>query len=266
LIIRFENHLFYDYWGKNNTSVYNNYFQTGSPRWTGHRWRPRTDAAWQDCHTGQGMEWDVFTFACTLDDTAAKKSISMGLPQVLGSNFGVLGFASVQDMFNAFVVSERNQVVAFFDFLQGNGPTATNALKTRDFRTIASIYNGAGQADYYGNLIKGHYNNFVALRGTQPPESPPSTPTEPSTPTAPGAPPAPAPQKFQVVVKANGTKVYGSATGSQVMITEKAGTRLTVVESVESATAKIGIKGKRINVKATNNKRGYVDAEKVKLS
>jgi hypothetical protein len=39
-----------------------------------------------------------------------------------------------------------------------------------------------------------------------------------------------------------------------------------VVEAFDSAKAKIGIKGKRINVKATNNKRGYVDAENVRLA
>jgi hypothetical protein len=48
--------------------------------------------------------------------------------------------------------------------------------------------------------------------------------------------------------------------------TEKTGARLTVVEPVEAAKAKIGIKGKRINVKATNGKRGYVDADKVRAA
>jgi hypothetical protein len=275
LIIRFENHLFYEYWGKRNQNTYNNHFRSGTPIWTGHQWRPRANGAWQDCHTSQSVEWDVLTFASKLDDTAAKKSISMGLPQVLGSNFGILGFASVQDMFNAFVADERNQVVAFFDFLQGNGSRATNALRTRDFRTIASIYNGAGNADYYGRLIGNLYNSFLALRGAQPPVSttpsniPPTTPTTPpsvpeDSPTPPT--PAPAPAKIQVIVKTNGTKVYSTAISSAVISTEKAGARLTVVEAFDSAKAKIGIKGKRINVKATNNKRGYVDAENVRLA
>jgi N-acetylmuramidase-like protein/SH3 domain-containing protein/peptidase C39-like protein len=361
LIIRFENHLFYEYWGKRNVSAYNNHFQTGSPAWTGHKWRAKANTPWRNCHTSQGVEWDVFALASKLDDGAAKKSISMGLSQVLGSNFGILGFASVQDMFNAFVAHERNQVVAFFDFLQGNGPTATNALKTRDFRTIASIYNGAGNADYYGKLIGSHYTTFIALRGIQPPVSSTPTTTPPSTSTggayarvkadatlglnlrssmdtsgmanvvatlpagtqllildengaakvgvmnqwirvrepggregfvaawhlekveaatppvetepgsgpveeAPASPSTTVPEKLQVMVKAGGTKIYSSAsTSSMVVATEKAGARLTVLETAEGAQAKIGIKGKRINVKATNNKRGYVGAESVKL-
>lgn len=276
LIIRFENHLFFEYWGKRNTAKYNDHFKSGSPIWMGHQWRPKANAAWRDFHGNQSAEWEVLTFASKLDDTAAKKSISMGLPQVLGSNFGILGFASVQDMFNAFVANERNQVVAFFDFLQGNGPRATNALKARDFRTIASIYNGAGNADHYGKLIKDLYNTFIGLRGNQPPVSstptttPPATPTtpDPSAPVEPPASPAPAPTsaKFQVIVKTNGTKIYSTATSSSVVSTEKAGARLTVVEGADPAKAKIGVKGKRINVKATNNKRGFVDAENVRLA
>ena len=362
LIIRFENHLFYEYWGKGNASVYNNHFQSGSPTWTGHKWRPKADAAWRDCHTSQSVEWEVLTFASTLNDSAAKKSISMGLPQVLGSNFGILGFVSVQDMFNAFVASERNQVVAFFDFLQGNGTTATNALKTRDFRTIASIYNGAGNADSYGRLIEGHYKAFLALQGSKLPVPPippmpvpvgehvrvradvtlglnirsstdtsslanlvvnvpagteltltesngeskigvngqwvrvrtaqgqegfaaawylekvdgvtpiPVDPTIPPVPTPvdPPIPPAPVsppePVKVQVVVKANGTKVYSTAsTSASIVKTENANARLTVVESAEGAKAKIGVKGKWLNVKATNGSRGFVNAEKVRL-
>lgn len=292
MIIRFENHLFYQYWGSSNAATYNKFFQTGNPIWTGHKWRAKVDAPWQDFHGNQSLEWQVFTFACNLNDTAAKKSISMGSPQILGSNFSLLGFASVQDMFNAFTASERNQVIAFFDFLQGNGANALNALKASDFRTIASIYNGAGQADYYGNLIKGHYNNFVALRGTQSStnsttssttdstststtttdssststtttdSSSTTTTDSTSTSTTPNKPSDP--PKVQVVVKANATNVYANAIGTQVISVEKANARLTIVESPDTAKTKIGVKGQRINVKASNNKRGFIDGDKVR--
>src|SRR5215208_7181090 len=59
LIIRFENHLFYSNWGRNNTSKYNDHFKSGSPSWTGHQWRPKASGVWQDCHTSQAVEWDV---------------------------------------------------------------------------------------------------------------------------------------------------------------------------------------------------------------
>ena len=46
---------------------------------------------------------------------------------------------------------------------------------------------------------------------------------------------------------------------------EKAGTRLTVIEPADTATPKIGVTGQWIAVKATNNQRGYVMAQYVKL-
>ncbi len=68
------------------------------------------------------------------------------------------------------------------------------------------------------------------------------------------------------MVIANGTNVYAATSGFQVISVEKANARLTIVEAPDAATAKIGVKGKRINVKASNNKRGYIDGDKVKSS
>jgi len=93
-----------------------------------------------------------------------------------------------------------------------------------------------------------------------PPATTPSTPANPSTSSVPVESP-----KFQVIVKSNSTKIYSTASiSTSVVWTEKAGARLTVVEPAEGARAKIGVQGKWLNVKATNGKRGYVDAEKVK--
>ena len=259
LFIRFENHLFNTYWGKKNVAVYNDHFQIGSPAWTGHKWRPKASVAWRTCHTSQSAEWEVFSFAQTLDDEAAKKSISMGLPQVLGSNFAVLGFASVKDMFNAFVVSERNQVVAFFDFLQGNAPIATNALKKRDFKTIASIYNGAGNADQYGKLIESHYNNFNKLRGTQPADSSTPVPPQQMDPN----------KKYLVVSDAVGPggmelrKTASNTAESQMHLTP--GMLLIVIEPYAKATGKLDKVGQWIYVRGPNKKLGYVLSQFVRL-
>jgi len=101
-----------------------------------------------------------------------------------------------------------------------------------------------------------------------PVSSSPTTESTPSpvseTPVVPAPPPEPV--KVQVVVKAAGTRIYKSATAAIVMSTEKAGARLTVVEPVDGAKAKIGVKGKRINVKASTGSRGFVDADKVRLA
>jgi len=101
-----------------------------------------------------------------------------------------------------------------------------------------------------------------------PPVSPPVDPSVPPASVDPSIPPAPPPEppKVQVVVKANGTKVYKTASVSAAVVsTEKAGARLTVVEPGDGAKAKVGVKGKWITVKASNGGRGFVDAEKVRL-
>jgi hypothetical protein len=99
---------------------------------------------------------------------------------------------------------------------------------------------------------------------TTPTPAPSTPPADSSTPVTPA--PRPDPPKVQVVVKANGTYVYNNATASaSVLTTEKANARLTIVEPVDAARAKVGVKGKRINVKASNGQRGFIDGDKVKL-
>jgi hypothetical protein len=76
------------------------------------------------------------------------------------------------------------------------------------------------------------------------------------------------PQKSKLVVrvKKNGLQVYAASAGKgKVLSTEKTGAKLVVVEDASKAVAKIGTAGKWLNVKATNNKRGFVDAGSVKV-
>jgi len=78
--------------------------------------------------------------------------------------------------------------------------------------------------------------------------------------------PTPQTSKLVVKVKKNGSRVYETASAKgKVLSTEKTGARLVVVEEAGKAVAKIGTVGKWLNVKATNNKRGFVDAGSVKL-
>lgn len=77
---------------------------------------------------------------------------------------------------------------------------------------------------------------------------------------------APQTSRLVVRVKKNGLRVYEFSSGKgKVLSTEKTGARLVVVEDASKAVAKIGTPGKWLNVKATNNKRGFVDAGSVKV-
>jgi hypothetical protein len=88
-----------------------------------------------------------------------------------------------------------------------------------------------------------------------------SAPSSQSTPTS-----APRTSKLVVNVRKNGLPVYESAsTKGKMLSTEKTGAKLVVVEEAGKAMAKIGTAGKWLNVKATNGRRGFVDAGSVKL-
>jgi len=102
---------------------------------------------------------------------------------------------------------------------------------------------------------------------TEPVPVPVPSGDEVSTPEAPSSTPTPTPEpgKLIVRVKSGGAKVYKtSSTKTAVVSTEKTGARLVVVEAADKATAKIGVPGKWINVKATNGKRGYIDGGSVR--
>jgi hypothetical protein len=164
MLIRFENHLFWGNWGKANAATYNQVFQFDQTvTWRGHKYRTQANAAWQDVHTNQASERAALAYARTLDDQAAKKSISMGLVQILGSNHRAIGYDTVDAMFDAFSADERFQLLGFFNFVK-NDQRQVNALQAKDFVAFARIYNGPGQPDYYGGLIKGVYDGFKALQ------------------------------------------------------------------------------------------------------
>jgi hypothetical protein len=125
---------------------------------------------------------------------------------------------------------------------------------------------------------------LVQQSGTATPATPtPSTPTPstptPSTPTPPAPTPDPTsetppptgePQRLQVtVINSVGSsglivRQQPSPGGSAVNV-EKAGARLTVIEPADTAMPKIGKAGQWVAVKASNNQRGYVMAQYIKL-
>src|SRR5207342_3941345 len=89
---------------------------------------------------GGAHQYDRLAEAIPLDRTAALASASWGLGQVLGSNFEVGGFASVEDMVDKMVQSERHQLLGMFRFIDGNN--LGRHLKNRDWLKFALGYNG----------------------------------------------------------------------------------------------------------------------------
>ena len=103
----------------------------------------------------------------------------------------------------------------------------------------------------------------------QPVPTTPSTPTTTPDPTPEAPPPTGEPQRIQVLVVNVGSsgltvRQQPSPGGSRVNI-EILGAKLTVLEPASTALPKIGVTGQWVAVKATNNQRGYVMAQYIKL-
>lgn len=166
MVIRFENHLFYHYWGKQNEALFRQHFDFNpTDRWKEHRWRSTPDATWQHCHSTQTGEWQIFEFARGLDERAAMLALAMGAPQIMGFNHTAIGYTSVQEMFNAFC-DVRVQLTSLFRFMEVND--LVDVVRRGDFLTFAKIYNGPGQAEYYKSLIERYLAAYQTLRGTAP--------------------------------------------------------------------------------------------------
>lgn len=163
LKIRFENHLFYSAWGKQNQSKFHRHFTyRKGEAWLDHTWRQATKEPYQPFHGNQELEWKVLHFASQLDSKAALRSISMGAPQILGRNFKRAGYTSVHEMFDAYQTEIRYQIMSLFNFIIADR-NMIEALRRQDFYRFASGYNGSGQAQFYADLIQKWVEAYTIL-------------------------------------------------------------------------------------------------------
>ena len=161
LIIRFENHKFWKYWGRSDPERFRRHFRYRKGQaWKDHDWRRREEEDWKRFHGNQRSEWEVLEFARTIDDEAALTSISMGAPQIMGFHFHALGYQSVVEMFQAFAAGMEAQIRGLFDFMS---PAMVLHLQDLNFSEFAGLYNGSGQKETYGRWIDDHYRAFKRL-------------------------------------------------------------------------------------------------------
>lgn len=104
--------------------------------------------------------------ALKIDEEAALRSASWGATQVLGDNFKMAGFASVQDMVNAMCEDEEHHVEAMIEFCKASGidddlrrlAALTRPTTPEDCRIIAKTYNGPAYAEngYHTKMASAH--------------------------------------------------------------------------------------------------------------
>lgn len=85
-------------------------------------------------------EYSRLEKAMELDKEAALQSASWGIGQVMGFNFKVAGFSSVEVMVAGMVNDENTQLMAMANFIKGNN--LTEALKRKNWASFARGYNG----------------------------------------------------------------------------------------------------------------------------
>lgn len=118
--------------------------------------------------------------ACAIDETAALRSASWGLGQVLGENFRAAGFATVQAMVEAMMADEALQLAAAVNFIAAN--RLDGKLRAHDWAGFAKGYNGASyRKNAYDIRLAAAFRKWSAIKDTS------------SPPTAPVRPPAPVP-------------------------------------------------------------------------
>lgn len=157
--------------------------------------------------------------AIEIDETAALKSASWGLGQILGENHSIVGYKTPQAMVKAFMEDEENHLAAMVQFLISRG--IDDDLRNHNWANVARVYNGPSYAvhGYHLRLAKAFAKwqrirdtPWVSMKGKQggsstvtTPDAPatsvvkataaPAAPVEPAAPFAPEASHVPPPSK-----------------------------------------------------------------------
>ena len=103
--------------------------------------------------------------AMTIDRDAALRSTSWGLPQMMGFNAGLAGYASAEAMVKAFAADEEAQLAGMVMFIVNAG--LDDELRAHDWRGFARGYNGPGYARHgYHSKLAASFKRWARIRDT----------------------------------------------------------------------------------------------------
>jgi hypothetical protein len=106
------------------------------------------------------LEYARLERAVALHRTAALCSVSWGLGQIMGENFSLAGFKGVEEMVEAMLRSEDEQLAAVAAFLR-NKKGLLPALQAHNWAAFARGYNGTNYAiNKYDVKLADHYKKF----------------------------------------------------------------------------------------------------------
>lgn len=115
----------------------------------------------------QVKEWLAFNDAFSKSPDAAMKSTSIGLGQIMGLHYQLLGYKTVGDMWDDAKKGIDRQIWQLVKFINTDNRLKI-ALMNQDWHTVATIYNGAGYKQLalkynrtpYDESMKNAYEKF----------------------------------------------------------------------------------------------------------
>jgi hypothetical protein len=99
--------------------------------------------------------------AYALDPEAAVASASWGRFQIMGMNYQKCGFTKATDFVADMAKSEARQLAAFEAFCRSSN--IVDELQRLDWEGFARVYNGSGQVERYGRLMREAYERLKAV-------------------------------------------------------------------------------------------------------
>ncbi len=156
-VIRFENHLWWDNWGKAHPTEFSKHwaYDTTGKRWEGHTFDKKP------FHGSQELEWAAYAAAAQMDSVAAGKSMSIGLGQILGSYHKRLYYSSPDAMLAGFYTPEK-QLLGMLDFITTDN-RLVQAISKQDWYQFAYVYNGPGKPQEYSKQLESIHTEAAKL-------------------------------------------------------------------------------------------------------
>ena len=103
---------------------------------------------------------DRLAEAVLLNRDAALRACSWGKFQLMGYNYKLGGFVSLQEMINAFSISEGEHLKAFVNFVKAS--KLDDELRARDWNNFAAGYNGANyRINKYDEKLSRAYTKYI---------------------------------------------------------------------------------------------------------
>jgi hypothetical protein len=129
-------------------------------------------------YRGGAAEYGRLEAAMALDRTAALKSTSWGLFQIMGFNHKACGFDTVEEFVEFIKGPDDADMEAFCNFVKAN-PKILQAMRDRDWKGFALHYNGPGAVVSYSAKMADAYAKFAgqADRAGEGPPLPVADPT-----------------------------------------------------------------------------------------